>query len=70
MSVRALHPRHRIDIEPDEIVRALAACARPPRGAGDALEAPVSDARAVIVTLSVRSAFDLLLSCLALDPGS
>ncbi len=70
MSPRALHPRHRIDIAPDEIVRALAACARPPRGAHGALEAQVSDTRAVIATLSVRSAFDLLLSCLALDAGS
>lgn len=70
MSLRALHPRHRIDIEPDEIVRALAACVRTPWGAHRRLEDRVSATGETLATLSVRSAFDALLSSLALDPGS
>lgn len=66
----ALHPRHRVDIEPAALARALARCARPPRGAADSLEALVCPRGEVIATLSVRSAFDLLLAALALPPRS
>lgn len=64
-----LHPRHRIDIAPADIARALAACAKRDPLAARSLERQVSPSGEVIATLSVRSAFDLLLSSLALDPG-
>lgn len=64
-----LHPRHRIDIEPDDIALALAACARRDPRAAHTLERQVSPSEEVIATLSVRSAFDLLLSSLALEAG-
>ncbi len=69
MSPRALHPRHRIDIEPPALARALAACARTPRGATGALERAASPDGEVIAALSARSGFDLMLSALALAPG-
>jgi dTDP-4-amino-4,6-dideoxygalactose transaminase len=62
----ALHPRHRIDIEPAAMVRALAVCASPPPDAMDALERFVDPHREVIATLSARSGFDALLTALAL----
>lgn len=65
----ALHPRHRIDIEPAALVRALAACAHPPRRAHEALERFVDEGGEVLATLSARSGFDALLTALALAPG-
>jgi len=55
-----LHPRHRIDATWPDVVYALAASALPAArsGPGDAL-----------ICLSVRSAFDLLLTALALPAG-
>ena len=69
MHPRALHPRHRIDIAPDDIARALGRCACPPRDARAALEAHVCEEGEVIAALSVRSGFDALLTALALAPG-
>ncbi len=65
-----LHPRHRIDIEPSALVRALAACASPPRRAHEALERFVDDRGEVLATLSARSGFDALLTALALPAGA
>ena len=67
-----LFPRHRIDIGLDELRFALEACARDPDAdrARAALEASVASPQEVLATLSVRSAFDLLLDALALPAGS
>ena len=70
MALHGLHPRHRIDIEPDALGRALARCARPSRDAARALEAWASPDGEVLATLSVRSGFDALLTALALPAGS
>lgn len=67
---RALHPRHRIEIEPAALARALAACARAQPRAVAALESLACPRGEVIAALSVRSAFDLLLTALALPPQS
>jgi dTDP-4-amino-4,6-dideoxygalactose transaminase len=66
----ALFPRHRIDIEPDALARALIHCAREPRHAARELEAWVCPGGEVLATLSVRSGFDALLTALALPYGS
>ncbi len=66
----ALHPRHRIDIEPEALARALGACVSASADSVSALEALACPAGEVIATLSARSAFDLLLSALALPAGS
>lgn len=66
-----LHPRHHIDIGPAHLTHGLAACLLPPREAAirDTVEALADPARETLATLSVRSAFDLLLTSLALPPG-
>jgi dTDP-4-amino-4,6-dideoxygalactose transaminase len=70
--LRPFHPRHRIDIRAEDLLRALASCARPGPAveAAQALEAQVDPAGEVIATLSARSGFDLLLSALDLPAGS
>lgn len=70
MGVRELFPRHRIDIEPDELARALARCGRAPAGAGRALEERISPEGEVLAALSVRSGFDAVLTALSLPEGS
>ncbi|MFO0629055.1 MAG: DegT/DnrJ/EryC1/StrS family aminotransferase [Polyangiales bacterium] len=65
-----LYPRHRIDIEPAAMVRALAACASPSREAEAMLERFVDPAGEVLATLSARSGFDALLTALAFPAGS
>ena len=62
--------KHRIEIEPPALARALAACARPQPRAHEALESLACPRGEVIAALSVRSAFDLLLTALALPPQS
>lgn len=69
MSAARLHPRHRIDVEPAALARALARCARPPRGAVERLEALACPRGEALAALSVRSGFDALLTALALPPG-
>ena len=69
-SDRGLHPRHRIDVEPDALALALARCARPDRHAAPSLERWTDPGGEVLATLSVRSGFDALLSALALPAGS
>lgn len=66
-----LHPRHHIDIEPDDLRFGLRACVRPPPEAETraAVEDLAASGGRTLATLSVRSAFDLLLTCLALPPG-
>jgi dTDP-4-amino-4,6-dideoxygalactose transaminase len=67
-----LHPRHRIDIGVADLLWGLDACARD-RSAEDAsraLEGALSSEGSVLVTHSVRSGFDLLLSALALPEGA
>lgn len=72
MRTTRLHPRLRLDLPPDVILAALARCAQ----AGDApreartLEESWAPAGDGLATLSVRSAFDLFLTALALPAGS
>jgi perosamine synthetase len=66
----ALHPRHRVDIEPAALARALARCALPPRDAVASLEALACPRGEILAALSVRSGLDLLLTALALPPRS
>ena len=70
MTPAALYPRHRIDIEPAALARALARCARQPARAAARLEALVCPRGEVIAALSARSGLDLLLTGLALPPRS
>ncbi len=63
-----LHPRQRIDIAPALLARALGWCVRPPRHAHATLEARLGDD--ALVTLSVRSAFDAMLTACAFEAGS
>ncbi|MDP8937397.1 MAG: DegT/DnrJ/EryC1/StrS family aminotransferase, partial [Actinomycetota bacterium] len=67
-----LHPRHRIDARPADVVFAAWACARPGRRSrlAQRVEATWSPASDALACLSVRSAFDLLLSAVALPAGS
>lgn len=67
---RRLYPRHHIDIAPAELLHALERCAIPPRDAIERLEAFVSPEGSVLAALSVRSAFDAMLTALALPRGS
>lgn len=68
--VRRLWPRHRLDISLADLAFALAACAagRRERREEQALGAWAGGAEG-IACLSVRSALDLLLQALELDPG-
>ena len=66
-----LHPRHRIDAGPADVVFAAWACARPGRRRmAQRVEATWSPAGDALACLSVRSAFDLLLSAVDLPAGS
>lgn len=69
-----IHPRHHIDIGLGDLAFGLAQCARPLPQAQESvardLEEAIDDSDAWIATLSVRSAFDLLLTSLALPEGS
>ncbi|MDQ4098663.1 MAG: aminotransferase class I/II-fold pyridoxal phosphate-dependent enzyme [Actinomycetota bacterium] len=62
LGLRLLHPRHRIDASCTDILTALAACILAPAGRSDRHGN-------ALVCLSVRSAFDLLLTALALREG-
>lgn len=66
-----LHPRHHIDIELRDLVHGLSACLTPPPEADTraTLERSVDPVGHTLATLSVRSAFDLLLASLALPRG-
>lgn len=69
---RPFHPRHRIDIALGDLLWGLSRCVREddPEASAHALEAHIDARREVMVTLSARSAFDLLLSALDLPAGS
>ncbi len=66
----SLYPRHRIDLQAGHVLFAASALAR--GGDPEALARRVEERWSPhgIATLSVRSAFDLLLEALALPPGS
>ncbi len=70
--MKRLYPRHRIDLEPAQLLSGLAGCltAWDATALAAAVEARWSSEGDALATLSVRSAFDLLLSALALPPGS
>jgi perosamine synthetase len=65
-----IYPRHRLDLTPGHLLRALVACAHaePAQRLERAIEADAG--RDAIVCASVRSGLELLLEALALDPGS
>lgn len=67
-----IHPRHHIDIGLRDLAFGLTQCVRPlsQESVARALERAIDDSDAWIATLSVRSAFDLLLTSLALPEGS
>jgi perosamine synthetase len=67
-----LYPRHRIDISAMDLAFAFASvfAARDRARMVEEAERSFSDAGDVLATLSVRSAFDLLLTALALPAGS
>ncbi|MDP3275039.1 MAG: DegT/DnrJ/EryC1/StrS family aminotransferase [Deltaproteobacteria bacterium] len=67
-----LYPRHHIDIAIDDLGAALVSCARDLRSEAEAerLESFVAPDGEVLAMHSVRSGFDLLLTALALPPGS
>lgn len=67
-----LYPRLTLDLSVRDLAYAVAACARQPDAAceASALESEWAPAGDGLVALSVRSAFDLYLSALALPAGS
>lgn len=69
---RPFHPRHRIDIALGDLLWGLARCTRDgdPAASASELEARIDARGEVMVTLSARSAFDLLLRALDLPAGS
>lgn len=70
--MKPIHPRHRIDIGIRDLAFGLAQCAvsLDADKIASELEERIDGSQAWIATLSVRSAFDLLLSSLALPVGS
>jgi dTDP-4-amino-4,6-dideoxygalactose transaminase len=69
---RPFHPRHRIDIALGDLLWGLTRCTRDgdPAASATELEARIDARGEVMVTLSARSAFDLLLCALDLPAGS
>jgi dTDP-4-amino-4,6-dideoxygalactose transaminase len=67
-----MYARKRLDLGPAVLARGLACCLWPPsRAAAEArIAAAWEPAEAVLACTSVRSAFDLLLSCAGFSPGA